>query len=154
MTTTEYLNSIKRFEAIIENKIFEIANIESMATNITVAMDKERVQTSGDKDRVGSAVVKIIDKVDRLEKILSEYYEKRDVIISQIEHIEKTEEYRVLFYRFVMGLPIDKIAENMNYSERHIKTLQTNALKSFEAKYGEIYRNEPYIFWVDDFKEE
>lgn len=152
MDTVQYLSQIRRYEALIESKTIEIAQIQSMATNITVATDNERVQSSGDKDRVGKAVVKIIDRVDKLEKILDDFYKQRDIIIRQIEALDKTEEYQVLFNFYVGKQTLEKIAETTGYSRSSVKRIKNNGIRSFGDKYGHLYKNEMPI-WLTDYEE-
>lgn len=144
MTTKQYLSQIKRFNVLIETKASEIEQLRSMATSISVATDSERVQTSGDKDRVGRAVAKILDKENELNDLIDQYYDSRELILSQLETLE-TNYYQILFYKYVNGYTIDEIASRMYYSRQHIKLLTNRALDSFEGKYGESYLNQPYI---------
>lgn len=146
MTTKQYLNQIKRFDVLIENKASEIEQLRAMATSITVATDSERVQTSGDKDRVGRAVAKIIDKENELNDLLDDCYDTRENIISQIESME-TKYYQLLFYKYVNSYTMDIISEKMHYSLRRTKQIHADAIQKFEDKYGHIYANTmPYEY--------
>lgn len=147
MTTKEYLNQIKRFDVLIENKASEIEQLRSMATSITVATDSERVQTSGDKDRVGRAVAKILDKEAELDELIDKYYDQKELILNQLETLD-TNYYQLLFYKYVNGYTIEVMAEKMFYSVQHIKKMTNDALSSFESKYGHTYLNIPYIAYA------
>lgn len=149
MTTKQYLSQLKRFDFLIENKASEIEQLRSMATSITVATDKDRVQTSGDKDRIGRAVVKILDKEEELEELIERYYDQKELIISQIETLE-TNLYRVLFYKYVNGYTIEHMSMKMCYSTDHIKRLTNKALDKFEEMYGGTYLNQPYAMPVSN----
>lgn len=152
MTTKQYLNQVKRFDVLIENKASEIEQLRSMATSITVATDTERVQTSGDKDRVGSLVAKIIDKENELNYLIDEYYESKNLIMAQIENME-TNYYQLLFYKYVNGYTFEVISEKMYYSIQHIKRMSNLALAEFEKKYGHTYLDVPYATSIMPTKE-
>ena len=68
-----------------------------MATSITVAQKDVNVQTSSDKDRMGSAVAKIVDLETEANEMICEYIQKREMIIQQIETISDTNMYHILF---------------------------------------------------------
>jgi len=152
MTTKQYLNQIKRFDILIENKASEIEQLRSMATSITVATDGDRVQTSGDKDRVGRAVAKILDKENELEDLIEQYYDQKELILSQIETLD-TSLYQILFYKYVNGYTIEVMSGKMFYSMNHIKRLTNKALDTFEEKYGETYLHQPYAIRISDIEE-
>jgi len=143
MTTKQYLNQIRRFDILIENKASEIEQLRSMATSITVATDVDRVQSSGDKDRVGRAVAKILDKEIELEELIEQYYNQKELTISQIETLD-TNLYQVLFYKYVNGYTIEVMSGKMYYSMNHIKRLTNRALENFEDKFGDTYLKQPY----------
>lgn len=141
MTTKLYLNQIYRLDEIIKNKREEIIQLEAMAESITVATDKENVKSSGNKDKIGTAVAKIVDLQEEYLDILNEFLEKRKTIISQIENIEKIEFYNVLCRRYIQYKTFEEIAVEMDYSYRQITRIHGNALQAFERKYGEKYKN-------------
>lgn len=151
MTTKQYLNQIRRFDILIENKASEIEQLRAMATSITVATDSERVQTSGDKDRVGRTVAKIIDKESELNELIDMYYDAKDLILDQLEELD-TNYYQLLFYKYVNCYTVEVIAEKMYYSAQHIKRMTNNALRKFEEKFGETYLNQPYSVVITDLE--
>ena len=61
MDTKQYLSQIERLDRVIQNKLTEIYQLKTMACNIVVSTENERVQTSGDKERMASTVAKIVD---------------------------------------------------------------------------------------------
>lgn len=65
MNTKTYLNQISRLDKMIQNKLSEIYRLKTIACSVTVSTDKEAVDVSSDKDKLGSTVTKIVD----LEKI-------------------------------------------------------------------------------------
>lgn len=90
MDTKTYLQQIERLDRKIQNKFSEIAQLKTMATSITVAQKDVNVQTSSDKDRMGSAVAKIVDLETEANEMICEYIQKRAMIIQQIDTISDT----------------------------------------------------------------
>lgn len=73
MKAKDYLKNIKLMDAKIDADIEELATLQALAAKTSVAMDGERVQSSGSQQRMADVVCKIVelkekitDEVDRL----------------------------------------------------------------------------------------
>ena len=139
MDTKTYLQQIERLDRKIQNKFAEIEQLKTMATSISVAQKDINVQTFSDKDRMGSAVSKIVDLESEANEIICEFLEKRSIIIHQIDGISDTNMYHILFNRYVMMKDLGTISVEMGYSFKQVCRIHGNALKEFEKKYGTIY---------------
>lgn len=139
MTTKQYLNQIDRINRTIKNKLSEIYQLKTMVCSISVSSDESKVQTSSDKDKMGSAVAKIVDLENEINEIIDVYAVKRERIISQIEAISDVMEYQVLFSRYIENKTFEQIAEDNEYSVRQIIRIHGNALVEFEKKFGQEY---------------
>lgn len=138
MTTKEYLSQIGRLNRMIENKTAEIYQLRTIAYNATIQTnDSDRVQTSGDKDRLGNIVSEIVDT----ENEVSEMIKRRSKIVGQIESITDTDYYDILAKRYILGKDIKYIAVERDKSLRHIGRVHDRALKCFERIYGQEYTN-------------
>ena len=139
METKKYLSQIERLDRVIQNKLTEIYQLKTMACNIVVSTENERVQSSGDKERMASTVAKIVDIEREIDRLIDTQLERKNVIIGQIESLESNDMYHILFNRYVKRASFGDIAKEMNYSERHIITLHGEALQEFERKFGNLY---------------
>lgn len=139
MTTKQYLGQIERLNRMIENKLSEIYEIKSMACNISVPTDKERVQSSGAKDRLGDAIAKLVDLERETDELVDMFIAKRKHIIEQIDQIEKKEHYLILTYKYVQCMDFKSIFLKMGISERKMYSIYGQALKEFEKLYGNEY---------------
>ena len=139
MDTKTYLQQIERLDRKIQNKFAEIEQLKTMATSISVAQKDINVQTFSDKDRMGSAVSKIVDLESEANEIICEFLEKRSIIIHQIDGISDTNMYHILFIRYVMMKDLGTISVEMGYSFKQVCRIHGNALKEFEHLYGERY---------------
>lgn len=139
LETKKYLSQIERLDRVIQNKLTEIYQLKTMACNIVVSTENERVQSSGDKERMASTVAKIVDIEREIDSLIDTQLERKNVIIGQIESLESNDMYHILFNRYVKRASFGDIAKEMNYSERHIITLHGEALQEFERKFGNLY---------------
>lgn len=139
MTTKQYLSQIERLDRMIQNKLAEIYQLKTMACSVTVSNDSERVQTSRDKDRMGSTVAKIVDLERETNNIIDNFIKKRKKIIEQIDKIEDVDYYHVLSMRYVSRSTFEDIAKNTNWSIRKVFNLHGKALLEFEKLFGNEY---------------
>lgn len=139
MDTKKYLGQIKRLDRMIQNKLSEIYQLKTIACSITVSKEKERVQTSSDKDRLGSTVAKIVDLERETDKLVDGFIAKRKRIISQMESLE-TEQYHVLFGRYVSCKTFDDIAKEIPCSRMQVNRIHGKALLEFEKRFGSEYK--------------
>lgn len=139
MTTKQYLNQIYRLDRMINNKLSEIYQLKTLACTISVTNDGEKVKASISQDRLGDSVAKIVDMEKETDKMIDELLELKKKIISQIENIEDTNYYYVLFLRYIKRDTFENIAKKMNYSKQQIWRIHNNALNEFEKQFGEGY---------------
>ena len=136
MVTKKYLRQIERLDKMIQNKLSEIYQLKTMACSVTVSNDSERVQTSADKDRLGSTVAKIVDLEKETDMLVDRFIDKRSHIISQIDGLDNIDYYHVLSMRYVARNTFEEIAKKTNWSIRKVFSIHGEALKEFERLYG------------------
>ena len=139
MTTKQYLNQIDRINRMINNKLAEVYQLKTMVCSISVSVNEDKVQSSSDKDKLGSAVAKIVDLENEINKAIDVYVDKKERIVSQIDSIKDIMEYQVLFSRYIEHKTFEQIAEDNDYSVRQILRIHGNALVEFEKKFGQEY---------------
>ena len=139
MDTKQYLSQIERLDKMIQNKLSEIYQLKTMACSVTVSNEKERVQTSSDKDRLGSTVAKIVDLEKETDMLVDRFIDKRSHIISQIDGLDNIDYYHVLSMRYVARDTFETIAKKTNWSIRRVFSIHGDALKEFERLYGREY---------------
>lgn len=139
METKEYLQQIERIDRRIQNKLAEIYQLKQMACSVSVANEGERVQTSIRNDRLAETVAKIIDKEKEANKMVDEYVDTKANIIRQIESLENTDYYHILFNRYIIRKKWEDIATDLNYSVRDVTRKHGKALQEFEKMWGNTY---------------
>ncbi len=139
MTTKEYLSQISRLDRMIKNKLTELSQLKEMTCGLSAIPNEERVQTTPNFDKIGTAYCKIESMEENIDKLIDEYADKKNEIISQIDGMEDEILYDILFSRYIAKKTFEKIADNMNYSFRQTTRLHGKALQEFEKKYGYLY---------------
>ena len=139
MKTKDYLSQVSRLNKMINNKLSEISQLRELSVSISAIGNDEKVQTSPNFDKIGTAVAKIDEMENNLDKMIDEYLIKRERIIAQIDTMEEESVYQILFSRYIEKKTFEKIATEMKYSWRQIVRLHGKALKKNEKKYGEEY---------------
>ena len=139
MKTKDYLSQVSRLNKMINNKLSEISQLRELSVSISAVGNDEKVQTSPNFDKIGTAIAKIDELENNLDKMIDEYLVKRERIIAQIDTMEEESVYQMLFSRYIEKKTFEKIATEMEYSWRQIVRLHGKALQQFEKKYGEEY---------------
>lgn len=127
MDTKEYLSLIKKYDKMIANKLLEYCQINSMAYSICVGSDCERVQTSGNVDRVGNIVSKMVDIESEIDVIAAQ----RKAIVKEIEAIGDGRHYDVLAKRFILGMNNQEIAYEYKVTPQEISKYISEAIEEF-----------------------
>ena len=141
MDTKQYLQQISRLDRMINNKLAEISQLRELAMSVSAVKNEERVQTTPNFDKIGTAYCKIEEMEEKLDKLIDEFVDKRNLIISQIDKIENETYYEILFARYIEKKTFEKIADEMTYSWRQVIRLHGRALQEFERVYGNMYLN-------------
>ena len=139
MTTKEYLSQISRLNRMIQNKLSDISQLRELSLGISAISNEERVQSTPNHDKLGTAYCKIEAMEEKLNEMVDEYVDKKEMIISQIDNMEDETYYDILFSRYIEKKTFEKIASDMNYSFRNTTRLHGKALQEFEKKYGYLY---------------
>lgn len=140
MDTKQYLQQISILDRMINNKLAEISQLRELAMSVSAVKNEERVQTTPNFDNIGTAYCKIEEMEEKLDKLIDEYVDKKNMIISQIDGIENETYYEILFARYIEKKTFEKIADEMTYSFRNVTRLHGRALQEFEKKYGNLYK--------------
>lgn len=139
MTTKEYLSQIRRYDKNVNNKLSELFQLRQLSVSISVSVKEDNIQSSSDKDKLGSVMAKIIDLENEINSIVDDFLTMKTQIVMQISSIDDDMRYQVLFSRYVEGKKFERIAEEQEYSERQIMRIHLDALDDFEEKFGEKY---------------
>lgn len=125
---------------MINNKLSELAQLKNLSCSISAVQAGDRVQSTPNFDKIGTNYAKIDEMERKIDSLIDEYVNKRNTIIGQIDSMEDTNTYNILFARYIEQKTFEVIATEMTYSWRQIIRLHGKALQQFEEKYGYIYK--------------
>lgn len=140
MDTKQYLGQISRLDRMIKNKMTELSQYRDLIYGLSAVTNEERVQTSPDFDKMTGKVAKVLKMESKIDNLIDEYVDKKNLIISQIDSMENEIYYEILFARYIEKKTFEKIADEMMYSWRQIIRLHGKALQEFEKMYGKTYK--------------
>ena len=109
MTTKEYLSQISRLNRVMENKFEEIKQLRELSQSVkSIDNTRERVDTTPNFDKIGTAVSKI-DELERdLDTMIDEYVNKKNKIIMQIDSMKTRHYIQFCFQDMLRRRPLKK----------------------------------------------
>lgn len=127
MSAEEYLQRIEKIKTMIHNKQIEVSEWKDKAKGNTGQAEGERVQSSGDKQKMANAVNTYADIEKEIEVLQAEL----NAIIKTIERLP-AKQYDVLHKFYFQGMSISCIAEEKNKSRHWAYGHYKKALKGVE----------------------
>lgn len=132
----KYLERVALYDARISNMLDELQRMKTLLTQITAKLKPDVVAHSGDQDKMGAMVAKIVDYENEINDTVDAYVDKRREIVAQINKLEKPEEADVLYKLYLEFKSWDTIAEEMHMSKRNCQYIHGRALLSFKRIMG------------------
>ena len=96
----------------IKNKLIEQQQWKGLALTITANMDGERVQSSGAKDKMASAVTICVDMEAEILQEVTNLRENKKKVVQTIERLYSPTEYDVLHMRYIQYKTLQDIADH------------------------------------------
>lgn len=124
----EYRDNIKYIEEK-QNDAEELrARIENITSHITG-------MPNGKGDNTDKALFEeSLDRIKEIEndcsKKLQELLLKKYIVENKIEQLEQPHK-SILYLKYIRGIKLYKVSEELNYSYRHIKTLHQEAIEKY-----------------------
>lgn len=131
MSVISYLRQLEYCRIKMEQLNNEYRAMWQNAIHSGAAKEGERVQISGAKDKLSEDVARIVDAENNLVKRWHYYAQERDKIISHIEMLSDARLEQILFKRYAEEKGFEEIAEELDYSEGHVRRLHAEAIKAF-----------------------
>lgn len=132
MTAKTYLERLKRLDDEINEHLKEISELRSMACNVSVASDKERVQTSLDGGKIENLVAKIIDLERETDELTDKFADLKNEVTIKISLLANERQKEILFKKYVEYKSIYFIAGYLGITDRGCKKAHKKALSEFE----------------------
>ena len=100
MQAKEYLNQIRKYDILIENKTQMILRLRMQGESITAAMGGERVQSSGPQDKLGDIVAEIVDLRASIRENVEQMTRIKADVINTIDKVGDADLINVLYKRY------------------------------------------------------
>lgn len=123
MTAEQYLNQIKKIDALLRNKLDEYKRWVEVAEGMGGFSTGDKVQSTRNLQQIPNAIGRYVD----IEQDIVDLRRRRQDIIRTIERLPPTE-YDVLYKVFVKGDSLKEIASRFDRSYDWVKKTKRKAL--------------------------
>ena len=138
----DYLEQVELLDEIVRNKLIERRQWLDMALGITAQMDGERVQSSGTKDKMASALNRCLDAEREIDEAVDRYADTKKEVIQTIQRLKNPTWYKLLHQRYIQYIPLVTISERWNMDYTNITTMHGRALQCVQQILEEQKRGE------------
>lgn len=126
-----FLNQVKKLDRLIENKLIEIEQWKSMATDITARMGGDRVKSSGSQTKMADAVERYVDLEAEINRDIDRLVDTKKDVVAVIEQLQ-AQEYDILHKIYVQYLTFYEVADILQISYSAVTTAHGRALKNVQ----------------------
>lgn len=132
MEAKEYLRSIKKADAIINEKLKELDNLRGMRYRVTQTL--KPVMVSGGRSHGGftDASDRLIDLEREIDLQVDYYVDLKREAGLLLAKLENPNHYGVLHRHYILFESFEQVAVGMGYTYRNICYLHGRALQAFQ----------------------
>lgn len=136
MKAKEYLKQLEKLDKLIENKLAEKEQWKAIATSTTQQMSADRVQSSGNPQKMADAVCKIIEIEAEINAYIDSLVDTKKEVISTLERLNPTE-YDLLHKVYVQYFTFEEVAARKDKTYSWVTTVHGRALKNVQRMLDE-----------------
>ena len=136
MKAKDYLRQLEKLDKMIENKLAELDQWKAKSTCTTQQLTADRVQSSGNPQKMADAVCKIIEIEGEIDAFIDRLVDTKREVISTLERLNPTE-YDVLHKMYVQYFTLEEVSIKKGKSYSWATTIHGNALKSVQRMLDE-----------------
>lgn len=126
----EYLLQVQKLDSSIDSRLEQVAHLKAMTTKITTTLKQDVVSGSGNQDKIGDAIAKIIDLENEINRDIDAYVDKKREICRVIESVKDPDQMVVLQKRYLLYEPWEQIALEMHCTYRNVCYIHGRALQT------------------------
>ena len=137
MRAKEYLRQLGRLDHAVRSRMKHLEILKADMTYIKgMSYDAVRVQTSpsGESQSL-KQVEEIADLEAQIVRELAAYHRLRHKIVTEIEQLPDLRYQEILTMRYIDGMSLQEIADEMGYAYQTIRMLHGHALSMYENLY-------------------
>lgn len=128
----EYLQQVKMCDVHINNRLEELAKLKALATKITSNWSSEPGGGSGNQDKLGDAVAKIIDLQQEINEAVDAFVDKKNEVREVLEQIKNPDQLDLLYKVYFQYQTLEQAACDMGYTYRNVCYIHGKALQEVE----------------------
>lgn len=128
MKAKVYLQQVGKLNRLIANKLIEKEQWKSIALGTGMSSEGERVQSSGNQQKMEAAVCRYVDLEKEIDECIDRYVDLRDEVIRTIEQLPVTE-YDILHKIYIQGKDLTETADIYGKSYSWTSSTHGNAVK-------------------------
>ena len=143
MKAIEYLERIEKMDAMIETKREELERLQTLAEKTTASLGGERVQASGNQQKLEDCVIKIVQAQNEINASIDRFVDYKKEAMELIDRACDADCIRLLYKRYFSYMKWEEIAVDMNYTYQWISGgLHQRALSQVQKALDERSKNE------------
>ncbi|MCF0105435.1 MAG: hypothetical protein HUJ53_01595, partial [Holdemanella sp.] len=117
MKAEQYISQVAKLDKLIANKMIEKEQWHAIATSTTASLsDGDRVQSSGNPQKMAEAVHKMIEIQDEIDEAIEKYIAIKHDVIKTIEKLPVIE-YDIIHKLYIQGIDAETIAGQYGMSK-------------------------------------
>lgn len=124
-----YLGRVRLYDININNRLEELSRIKCLATKITTTLKSDAVSGSGNMDKIGDAVAKIVDLEMEINHAIDDYVDMKKEVTAIINKITNPDYLEVIQKHYILYKSLEQIACEMGYTYRNVCYLHGKALQ-------------------------
>ena len=133
MIAKDFLRQVEMLDVKISNKLIECEQWRDKAFNITASVGGEKVQSSGNQQKMAGAIEKCIDMEQEINDLIDALVDTKRKVIATIEKLDSPTEYDILHKRYIQGLTLQEIADDKGRDYGWATTTHGRALKNVQV---------------------
>lgn len=128
-----YLLQVELYDTHINNKLEELQRLKELTRQITTTLKQDVVSRSGNQDKLGDAVAKIVDLENEINEAVDAYIDKRREVGKLLERLDDADQISVLHKRYFEYKAWEQIACEMCMTYRNVCYIHGRALQAVDA---------------------
>lgn len=133
----EYLREVERCDALINAKIEERQRLHALTTQITSTIKAVPVFGTGNQDKMGNIIAKIIDVENEIDEAIDDYVDRLREISRALNKLEVADQITVMHKRYFERKKTREIITEMNVSRSTVCSLHREAVQALSKLMNE-----------------
>lgn len=129
----EFLQEVRRCDILINSLLEDKAQLEALAKKVTSSWGGEHVSGSGNLDKLGDTVAKILDLERKIDNAVDKFVDKKAEVRGVIAQVKNPDHMELLLKVYIHYETLEKVACEMNMTYRNACYIHGRALQTVEV---------------------